>query len=191
MSDKKTTISEFMKKYNQLSSTESKEKMIKAAIRRTYVPVIEKKLILDLMVQKSVQENDIKYIDMFVSRINFIAAIITLYTTLLPDKDEDDNPKTFEMYDALVENGILDIILEEIGEREFSELTSINGTIMDNWHATNASTEAYIHNLAETVSHKFGVAAGAGMEKLADVLDDEVKFKRLLGGLEKVVKKVK
>jgi hypothetical protein len=93
------------------------------------------------------------------------------------------------MYDLLVENDILNKILEIVGEKEITELTSINGVVMDNWYATNASTEAYISNLMETVSRKFGAYIGFGLEKIADALDDEKKMQMIVNLMDNVFKK--
>ena len=149
------------------------------------------KIILDLMLSKSINEEGSKHIDLFVNRINFIVAIISLYTALLPEKDENGISKTYEMYDLLVENenDILNRILVNIGEREIAELTSINGLVIDNWCAENNSTEAYISNLLETASRKFGVYIGVGLERMADALGDEVKMQRATNFLDKVFKK--
>ena len=189
MSDtKKILVSDFIEQYNKLTDEGLKNKKIKSIIKRTYCPILEKKLILDLMLTKSINEGSVKYIDLFVNRINFIAAIISLYTTLLPEKDENEISKTYEMYDLLVENDILNKILENIGEKEIAELTSINGVVMDNWYAVNKSTEAYVNNFIETASRKFGAYLGVGLEKMADALGDEVKMQRATNFLDEILK---
>lgn len=189
--NKKISVSEFFKEYKTLQNEEIKNRKIKALIKRTYCPIVEKRMVLELMLEKSIVEDKVKYIDMCTNRINFIAVIVSLYTYLLPDKDENGVPETCKMYDLLVEHDVLDKILEYIGEKEITELTSINATLFDNWYATNTSTKAYISNLANDMSQKFGVVASVGMEKLAEVLDDETKMKKFFGALEKVLKKVK
>ena len=186
---KKILVTEFVKQYKELTDDKLKDRKVKSIIRRTYCPILEKKIILDLMLSKSINEDGSKHIDLFVNRINFIAAIISLYTTLLPEKDENGISKTYEMYDLLVENDILNKIFENIGEKEIGELTSINGVVMDNWYATNTSTEAYVSNLLETVSRKFGAYIGVGLEKMADALGDEVKMQRATNFLDKVFRK--
>ena len=189
--NKKISVSEFFKEYKTLQNEEIKNRKVKGLIKRTYCPVVEKRMVLELMLEKSIVEGDIKYIDMCTNRINFIAVIVSLYTYLLPDKDENGVPETCKMYDLLIEYDVLDKILEHIGEKEITELTSINATLFDNWYATNTSTKAYISNLADNMSQKFGVVASVGLEKLAKVLDDEAKMKKFFGALEKVLKKVK
>lgn len=189
--NKKILVTDFVKAYNQLKSGDLKTKKIKNIIKRTYCPVLEKRAMLNIMLEKSVVEDGTKHVDMFINRINFIATIIALYTNLETERHEDGKPKTFEMYDLLVENDILNGILSEIGQREIEELTSINGVVLDNWYAQNTSTEAYLNNLVGTATYKFGVAAGAGMDKLADVLGDEAKMAKIMPMLEKMIKKIK
>jgi len=188
---KKIIVTDFVKKYNEIKSADLKEKKVQGIIKRTYCPILEKKMILDLMLKKSVVEDDIPHIDMLTNKLNFFSAIISLYTYIVPEKDEKGVVKSYEMYDLLVENNIMNVILETIGERELSELTSVNGLLLDTWHMKNTSTEAYINNFIDVASQKLGVYAGFGMDKLADVLSDEKKMNKIMTALDKMLKKIK
>lgn len=188
---KKILVTDFVKKYNEVKSADLKTKQVKGIMKRTYCPILEKKEILNLMLEKSVVEDDIKHIDMFVNKLNFYSAIISIYTNIVPEKDENGIVKSYEMYDLLIENNIMSTILEIIGERELGELTSVNGLLLDTWHMKNTSSEAYVNNLVETASQKLGTYAGFGMDKLADVLSDEKKMNKIMSALEKVAKKIK
>lgn len=188
---KKILVTDFVKKYNEVKSADLKTKQVQGIMKRTYCPILEKKKILDLMLDKSVVEDDIKHIDMFVNKLNFYSAIISIYTNIAPEKDENGIVKSYEMYDLLIENNIMSTILEIIGERELGELTSVNGLLLDTWHMKNTSSEAYVNNLVETASQKLGTYAGFGMDKLADVLSDEKKMNKIMATLEKVAKKIK
>ena len=188
---KKILVTEFVKQYNELTDDKLKDRKVKSIIRRTYCPVLEKKIILDLMLSKSINKEGSKHIDLFVNRINFIGAIIVLYTNLLLEKDENDVSKTYEMYDLLVENDILNKIFENIGEKEIGELTSINGVVMDNWYAANTSTEAYVNNIIDTASRRFGISINLLLDKLAEILEDEKKMKKAAFVWDKVTKKIK
>lgn len=188
---KKILVTDFVKKYNEVKSADLKTKQVQGIMKRTYCPILEKKKILDLMLEKSVVEDDIKHIDMLVNKLNFYSAIISIYTNIAPEKDENGIVKSYEMYDLLIENNIMSTILEIIGERELGELTSVNGLLLDTWHMKNTSSEAYVNNLVETASQKLGTYAGFGMDKLADVLSDEKKMNKIMATLEKVAKKIK
>ena len=87
-------------------------------------------------------------------------------------------------------NGLIECISEFIGE-DINELMSIQKFVMDTWMMKNTSTEAYISNLSKIISSKLGVVAGAGMDKLADVLDDETKMKKVANVFDKVLNKIK
>lgn len=184
-------VVDFVKNYKKLTNEKLKMDYIKKVVKRTYCPIIEKRMILQLMLDKSIVEEKVSYIDMMINKLNFYAAIISLYTYIVPDKDEEGKPKSYEMYDLLMENNLVNPIFELIGERELGELTSINGLLMDNWHTQHLSTEVYISNLLETASRKFGVYIGAGLEKMADALGDEVKMQRATDLLDKVFKTIK
>lgn len=188
---KKIIVTDFVKKYNEIKSADLKEKKVQGIIKRTYCPIIEKKMILDLMLEKSIVEDDVPHIDMLTNKLNFFSAIISLYTYIVPEKDEKGVVKSYEMYDLLVENNIMNAILEIIGERELSELTSVNGLLLDTWHMKNTSTEAYINNFIDVASQKLGVYAGFGIDKLADVLSDEKKMNKIMTALDKMLKKIK
>ena len=188
---KKILVTDFVNNYNSRTSDKLKSDYITSIMKRNYCPILEKKMILNLMLEKSVTEDEIPTIDMFVNKLNFYAAIISLYTYIIPDKDENGIVKSYEMYDLLVENDLINQILGRIGERELGELTSINGLLLDNWCAKNTSTEAYVNNLINTASRRFGISIDLLLDKLAEILDDEKKMKKVISVLDKVTKKIK
>ena len=192
MSDKKEriTVSAFVNGYNKLINSELKNKYVKGHVTTTYAPILTKINILNLMHEKSVVDGKIKYIDLTVSKLNLIMAILVLYTDVEPDKNEEGKPMTWDAYDKLKSTGLLEKILECIGE-DIEELMSVQKNIMDTWHMKNSSTEAYIANLVETASQRFGIVAGAGMEKLSEVMADEKKMEKVMSAFEKVLKKIK
>ena len=191
MENKKVVVTDFVNKYKTLTSEKIKSDYIAGIIKRTYCPIIEKKLMLELMLEKSVTKDDIPTIDMLTNKLNLCATIVALYTYIAPEIDENGVAKSFEMYDLLMENNLLNPILELIGEREINELTSINGLLIDNWYAKNTSTQAYVNNLVETASRRFGIALELILDKVEPILDDEVKMKKMMSMLDKVAKKIK
>ena len=188
---KKILVTDFVNNYNSRTSDKLKSDYITSIMKRNYCPILEKKMILNLMLEKSVTEDEIPTIDMFVNKLNFYAAIISLYTYIVPDKDENGIVKSYEMYDLLVENDLINQILGRIGERELGELTSINGLLLDNWCAKNTSTEAYVNNIIDTASRRFGISLELLLDKLTDILEDDAKTKKVTTILEKLAKKIK
>ena len=188
------SVSTFVDRYNKLTNDQLKNKYVKEHIKTTYAPLLSKLTILNLMHDKSVVNGDVKYVDMVTSKLNLNMAILVLYTDIEPDKKENEDGTTttltWEAYDVLKSNGLLDIIIEDIGE-DIGELLSVQKDILDTWYLKNKSTEAYVESLIETASKKFGAYAGFGMDKLADVLSDEKKMNKIMIALDKVSKKIK
>ena len=186
----KITVSDFVKGYNQLTNEQLKDKYIKKYIKTTYAPLLNKKLILEAMNEKSVVDGDIKFIDLVVSKLNLVMAVLVLYTDIEPDKNEEGKPLTWESYDQLKSTGLLESISGAIGE-DINELMSIQKSVMDTWAMKNTSSEAFVTNLVDVASRKLGVVAGASMDKLTEVLNDESKMKKVATALDKVLKKIK
>ena len=185
------TVSVFAERYSKITNDQLKDKYVKEHVTRTYSPILNKINVLTLMNEKSViNDSSKKYIDMAVSKLNLIMAILVLYTNIEPDKSEDGTALTCDAYDILRSTGLYEKILNVIG-KDIEELMSVQSYVIETWYNKNASPQAYIGNLVEAISQKFGAAAGVGMEKLSDVLDDETKLKRFMNALEKVVKKIK
>lgn len=193
MSDVKEriTVSTFVEKYNKLTNAQLKDKYVKEHVVKTYAPLLSKMTILNLMNEKSVVDENVKYIDLVVSKLNFVMAILILYTDIEPDKSDEDKPLTWDAYDTLKSTGLLDKIVQIIGEEEMEELLSVQKNIMDTWHMQNKSIEAYIANLVEIAARKFSVIAGVSMDKLSDVLGDEEKMKKVMSLLNKGLNKIK
>lgn len=196
MSEIKERISmaKFIEGYNKLSSDQLKERYVSERVKTKYAPILQKKLILEMMLEKSVVEKPTKHIDMQVSHLNLVMAILVLYTDVEPDKKENADgsttPLTWEAYDALKSTGIYEKLLNAIGA-DLEELMLVQGNVMDTWHMANTSTQAYVNNIAENVSQKFGVAAGVGLEKIVEILENEEKMNKILAALDKAAKKIK
>lgn len=193
MSEAKERISvlTFVERYNKLNNDQLKDKYVKEHVKVTYAPILKKKIILEAMNDKSVVEGSTgKYIDLITSKLNLTMAVLILYTDIEPDKNEEGQPLVCESYDILQSTGLIGKILNTIGS-DIEELMSIQSQVMDTWYAQHTSTEAYIANIVEVASHKLGVYAGAGMDKLADALGDEKKMNKIVTALDKVLKKVK
>ena len=190
----RVSISKFVEGYNQLTNDQLKDKYVKGHIKTTYVPILQKKLILEMMNTKAVVETPIKYIDMMVSKLNFVMAILVLYTDLEPDKQTNEDgtttPLTWEAYDALKSSGLYGKVLDAIGE-DLNELMSVQDQILNSWHMANTSTEAYVNNIIDTVSRRFGISMELVLDKLTDILEDDVKTKKVTTMLEKLTKKIK
>lgn len=170
-------ISEFVEKYNKLSSTEARKRLNDSIIKRTYAPVYEKKLVLQLMLDKSIvtTDNGVKYIDMFTSKLNFYAAIISLYTNLEYEQNEKGITDSGASYDLIKQYDIIDIVCEAIGENELKELISINDLLIDTFHNQNNNIEAFLADQIKRLSVLLGGVAGAAIEKLGTISMENLK----------------
>lgn len=166
--ERKIDVPEFIRRYNLLKTDEQRDEFVKSTVWRTYCPVLEKKLVLQTILEKSITtgKNGVKYIDMFLSKINMTTTILILYTKLNIVKTDDSTTNAFQDYDLLFENGLLDQICAIVGEHELDELMTINGLLMDNFHEENKNIEAYIAKYTEAFATTIGVFANEGISEL-------------------------
>ena len=190
----RVSISKFVENYNKLANEQLKDRYVKEHIKTTYVPILQKKLILEMMNEKAVVETPIKYIDMMVSKLNVVMAILVLYTDIEPDKqineDGTTTPLTWEAYDALKSSGLYGKVLDAIGE-DLNELMVVQDQILNSWHMANTSTEAYVNNIIDTASRRLGISIDLLLDKFTEILEDEKKMKKVFSVLDKVTKKIK
>ena len=188
------SISKFVEDYKKIANEHLKDKYIQEHIKNTYAPILQKKLLLEMLNSKAVVETPVKHIDMMTSKLNFVMAILVLYTDIEPDKkineDGTTTPLTWDAYDALKSSGLYGKILNAIGE-DLNELMAVQDQILNTWHMSNTSTEAYINNIIDTVSRRFGISIDLLLDKFEEILDDEKKMKKLTTSLEKLSKKIK
>ena len=184
------TVSAFVDGYNKLTREELKKKYVNKHVTTTYVPILNKMNVLSLMNEKSVVNEDIKYINLTVSKLNLIMAVLVLYTDVEPDKDQEGKPMTWDAYDKLKATGILEEILACIGD-DVDELLSVQKDVMDTWHMKNNSPEAYVANLVGVASQRFGITTAVVMEKLAEVIEDDKKIEKVMTAFDKMLKKIK
>lgn len=190
IANKKTPVNEFIKKYTSLSGEQAKLGVVKGIMKRTYCPILEKKILIELMVEKSKGEGKTAYIDMVLAKVNFYMAIIGLYTNLEIEKDDKGVPKTFEAYDELTKADAFNAILNELGEKELGELMSVNDAALNTWHTKNTSTAAFISDLVEKVSMIFSAGLGKELGSITEMFNElpteEKKnfFSMIKGGLK-------
>ena len=166
--ERKLTVKEFCRRYDMLKTDEQKSNFVQSMVYRTYCPVLEKKVILQTMLDKTIvsDKNGVEYIDMFLSKINFTTTILLLYTKFNISKNDDSETTVFQDYDLLIERGFLNVISAAIGEDELNELTTINGLLMDNFYAKNKNLEAFIAKYTQAFATIFGMFADEGISEL-------------------------
>lgn len=144
------TISEFIKKYNSFNSETAKQNYLKGFLKENYAPLINKQTVLQLSLDRSIIKKDgILYINMLTNKINFIMSIMVLYTNIIAEKDSDGKTKTYEFYDLVLKNGILEKIYEYIGKAELEELVNVNKMLIDTFHEENSTFAAYASRIID------------------------------------------
>ena len=110
----KTSVKDFVTKFKLLKSEETRKAAIKKIVYRSYCPIAEKQIALRAALDKSIDktEDDVQYIDLFVSRINSTMMAVMLYTNLQLEKNVEGVPMVLESYDLLFESGVLELICD-------------------------------------------------------------------------------
>lgn len=190
--EKKITVKEFVDKYNSLE-TEEQEDYFNTIIYRKYAPVLEKKVVLQTLLNKSIIKNeyDVDYLDLFLSRINTTIAILLLYTNLDIKKNDQSEENAFDDYDLLKENGLFDKICECIGETEMTELGTINGLIIDTYLTQKHDPKYFISSNIARVSKIIAPAIKSGLEQVANVLKDNEKLDKVSNRIINIFDKLK
>lgn len=179
------TVLEFVDKYSKLNSAKAKEEMVKSIVKRTYCPILEKRIVLENLLNNSASTTEfgLRYIDMFVSKLNYTLSLIIIYTDLELDLEEDSEnkaAKVSDIYDGLINSGLLEQICVLIGEKELKELTSINEMLINNFYEINTSPQAIISEvltlilqLVSYVSNNRGIDNSSSNENESDSFNKE------------------
>ena len=195
--ENKTLVSKFVENFKKLKDDANKQALVKKHVTTHYAPILNKKNVLEIILDGCVENGKSgKFINMMKSKVNFIGAILILYTDLQIDKTVENKetgemlPDIFTAYDSLKESGAFDMLLNEIGD-DLNELISVQDQIFSTWHNEHASISAYISNLAEKVGMIFSAGLGKELGSITEVFNElpveEKKnfFSMIKGGLNK------
>lgn len=168
MNSKNTmTVTDFIEKWDSTLDYREKDSLLKSVIKKSYVSIIEKRTMIQLAVDKATvtDQKDLKYIDMFVLRVNFYLIFIPLYTTLHLENSIETND-ILNIYDLFQSKKIWNSLFELLGEAEIQEMTTIQKNILDTFHNRESTMEAAIYKVGDLIGRKIGVAAGYAIENL-------------------------
>lgn len=166
-------IRDFVKSYSAINNESTKGEMIDSIIYRKYVPFLQKEVMLLAMQNNSIREVDgIKQVDSLVRYINFITAILSLYTNLKVGVDGDNGYNGFEAYDMLKESGALEAIMSKIGKAEYDELKTMEDMIYEDMDRQQFSTEAYIGKQITRFGNLIGVSMSEAIDKIIELLNN-------------------
>ena len=174
MENNKTLVSKFVDDFKKLSNDANKQAMVKKHVVTHYAPILHKINVLQIMMDGCVKNGKSgRYIDMMASKLNFIGAVLVLYTDFEVDKTTNNGKEVANIwgaYDQLKESGALDMIVNEIGS-DIEELLSVQDQILSTWHNENASVAAYVSDLVEKISMIFSTALGKELGSITDALN--------------------
>lgn len=172
--ERKIDVKEFVRRYDMLKTDEQKYQFVESVIWRKYCPILEKKVILQSMLDKTIvtNENKLSHIDYFLSKVNIVTAILLLYTKLNIQKDDESDTTAFDDYDMLVERNLFNVICEIIGENELNELMTVNELLINNYTEENKTMEAYISKYVNLFSTTVGLFANEGANQLVNFIKE-------------------
>jgi hypothetical protein len=179
-SENKISVQEFVDKYKACDFLD-KNTYVCSIINRYYVPVLEKKLVLETLLNKCVVKGDngVMYIDMFLNKINLFTAIMILYTDLNVIKNDSNLSNTFSDYDLLEENGLITLITDSIGN-DINNLIEINNILIEQWNQSYSSTAAFIGRVSNSFSVTLGSFLKSGFEQFKNIVGNDSKIKEII-----------
>lgn len=179
-----TKISAFMNAYNFRKTDEEKLEILKKHIKNEYIPYEQKadvaKAIVDNAYWKTRNNGneEVKYlhIDSVACYMLKCMAIIDLYTDIERQKGDG---KMLEDFNTLNKSGILDLIVQNIDQRELREFNMILQMTEDDVIANEFENHAFITKQVE----RFGTLIGTALSPVISQLD--------LGQIQEVIDQFK
>ena len=164
-------INEFKEK--KIQNTKINEHAVSDHIRKTlavkaYIPFVEKRELCERVLNASntQDENGLVKVDSVSRYIIFTLSIISKYTNLEFSSGKDTEFDSLDEYDMLCQSGLLNAILDVIGE-EYATCNNILNMMMADIEANNNTIEAVLgHNLSKITD---------SVDGLIDALAEKVK----------------
>ena len=185
------TIRNFVEKYNSIVVDKLKEQYLKDSLHiKTYIPFLTKVTLADKLAKITTLDKDTGNINVKsdVNYLLFCRMIIEQYTDL-----QVETEGFYEEYDALMETGVLDIIMQMIPEKEIKEFKMICDMKKDDLLFNQSTPKAFINQQIERITNITSVTLKPVLDKLATELGnmDDSKIEKLSKVLEKGLKRIK
>ena len=146
-------INEFINTYNK-NSKQATFNVAKLLNVKTYVPVLRKRQLAELVYQNSISfENGLVKVDSLTKYLIFSMLMISEYTDLEFTVDENGSAtaEAIAEYDALCEAGLIDVVIGCFAADYARANEILNYVFKDNLAVTN-TVEALVGNLVENVN---------------------------------------
>ena len=180
------TVKEFVTKYENAKTAVARDALLKSLNVKDYIDVNTKSVYANLIVDKANAEYDddnniIGYrYNSIMQHVLFTVTMVQLYTDLDINFKRDENPDTVnEVYDLLTKSGLIDKIVEMIGEKEFGECMMFLGMASNDFAQNKMSFQAYIGNkidgAVDVITALSSPVLDEIKERFKDVNPDDVK----------------
>lgn len=167
-------LSFFMTKFNMKKTDEEKLELVKQHIKNEYVPLEKKADVAKAIVDSSYYKEEIigdekrkkLYIDSIGNYMLKCMSIIDLYTDI---ERQTGDGKMLKDFNTLNEAGIIDLIIQNISQRELKEFNMVLQMAQDDAVANEFENHAFISNQIE----RFGKLIGTSLAPILSQLDEE------------------
>lgn len=168
------TPSEFVLLLEQYEDEESQTNLFNSILKRTYVPIIEKRAVIERMFEKAIIKDGANYyIDQFIYRYNMRIAMVSMYTSLdLSREIEESEDQNFTVYDILNASGIIDAVTNALDTEEIDEVNAVAKSIKDTWFNQTKSVEAIISRVFNNFGNTVGNFIVAGSTEFVKAIAD-------------------
>lgn len=186
--NKKYTVKDFCKKYNDAKSEELKFALIKSVINPAYVAYEEKiticKKIVDASYYIKTEKNGIEtkklHINSPFQYMGYCLWLVNKYTNI-----EIDFKNSLEEFNLLNKSELLDIIYSSIPEKEIKEFKMILDMVSSDVIQNEYEAHAFINNQVDRFGELFGIVLKPAIEQLASVIEnmDEKTIEKIVNKL--------
>lgn len=190
MKEKKYTVKEFCKKYNDVNTEQIRESLLQSIINPHYINYEIKITICKNIIESSYYKKDRNgnkklYIDSPIQYLLYCLQIVEQYTLIKVDFDN-----VVEDFNLLNKSKILDEIINILPEYELKEFNIVLDMVRNDAIQNEYETHAFISNQIERFSELFGHIVKSSIDNLSTVIKnmDEKTVDSLIGKLKKIDK---
>lgn len=166
------TVKEFVEDISEVTIDSLKEKRINSILKpKKYVSIVDKINLADKVSKAATHEFDkdgniIGFkINSLTKYILHVMGLIELYTDI-----DVDRANILKEYDLLNENGLIEVIVNLIGEHEIAECQMCLNMIFDDTIQNEMSTEAFVKSQVE----RFGTLVGTTLSPALNVISEQL-----------------
>lgn len=163
-------VTDFMNKFNSKKTDDEKLKLVKHYIKNEYIPYEKKADYASLVVDSSYwvvnDEEKTLHVNSVAKHMLACMAVVELFTDIERDKDKDT---MLDSFNALNGSGALDLIINNIDERELKEFNMVLQMTCDDVITNEYENHAFIIKQVD----RFGKLIGNAIVPVLSTLDTE------------------